>query len=117
MFFINLMLRDFAADQTLDESHIVDVFGMGWEGGFRMAVIPVVLVDIWVDDHTAILTRKLVEFVARPLTHQLSIHQRAMKHNDQRRMRRDVVRYILQELSRHAAGGDRILLIVGRWAG
>jgi len=40
MFFINVTLRDFAGDQTLDESHIVDVFGMGWEGGFRMAVIP-----------------------------------------------------------------------------
>lgn len=42
MFFINLTLRDFAGDQTLDESHIVDVFGMRWEGGFRTAVIPVV---------------------------------------------------------------------------
>jgi len=35
MFFINLTLRDFAGDQTLDESHIVDVFGVGWEGGFE----------------------------------------------------------------------------------
>jgi hypothetical protein len=40
------------------------------------------------------LIRQLIEFVASPLTHGLSIHQRAMKHNDQRRMRRDVVRYI-----------------------
>jgi hypothetical protein len=46
MFFINLTLRDFAGDQTLDESQIVDVFGMGWEGGFRMAVIPIVLIAI-----------------------------------------------------------------------
>jgi PAS domain S-box-containing protein len=81
MFFINLTLRDFAGDQTLDESHIVDVFGMGWEGGFRMAVIPVVLIAIWVDDHKAMLIRELVQFVASPLTHRLSIHQRAMKHN------------------------------------
>jgi hypothetical protein len=36
--------RIYAGDQTLYESHIVDVFGMGWEGGFRMAVIPVVLI-------------------------------------------------------------------------
>jgi hypothetical protein len=46
MFFINLTLRDFAGDQTLDESHIVDVFGTGWEGSFRMAVILVVLIAI-----------------------------------------------------------------------
>src|ERR1700738_1948155 len=119
MFFINLTLRDFAGDHTLDESHIVDVFGMGWEGGFRMAVIPVVLIGIWVDDHKAMLIRQWVEFVPSPLTHRLSIHQRAMKHNDQRRMRRDVVRYIFQELSRHAADGDRNLLNRGRqvWVG
>src|ERR1700681_4421763 len=109
MFFINLTLRDFASDQTLDESHIVDAIGMGCEGGLRMAVIPCVLIAIWVDDHKAMLIRQLVEFVACPLTHGLSIHQRAMKHNDQRRMRSDVVRNIFQELSRHAANGDRIL--------
>src|ERR1700730_10337786 len=114
MFFINLTLRDFAGDQTLNESHIVDVFGMGCEGGLRMAVIPGVLIAIWVEDHKAILIRQLVEFVASPLTHPLSIHQRAMKHNDQRRMRRDSVSYIFQELSRHAPDGDRILLNRGR---
>src|SRR6202790_2316837 len=114
MFFINLTLRDFAVNQTLDESHIVDVFGMGWKGGLRMAIIPGVLVAIWVDDHKTMLIRQLVEFVASPLTHRFSIHQRAMKHNDQRRMRRDVVRYIFQELSRHAADGDRTLLNRGR---
>src|SRR5260370_42185999 len=73
MFFINLTLRDFASDQTLDESHIIDVFGMGWEGGFRMAVIPGVLIVIWVDDHKSMLIRQLIEFVASPLTHQISI--------------------------------------------
>src|ERR1700688_2187430 len=114
MFFINPMLRDFAGDQTLDESHIVDVFDMGWEGGLRMAVIPGALIAIWVDDHKAMLIRQLVEFVAGPLTHRLSIHQRAMKHNDQRRMQRDVVRYIFQELSRHVADGSRFLLNRGR---
>jgi hypothetical protein len=114
MFFINLTLRAFAGDQTLDESYIVDMLGMGCEGGFRMAVIPVVLLAIWVDDHKAMLIRQLVEFVASPLTHRLSIHQRAMEHNDLRRMRSDVVRYIFQELSRHAAGGDRLLLNRGR---
>src|SRR6202049_95567 len=114
MFFINLMLRDFAGDKTLDESHIVDVFGMGWKGGLRMAVIPVVLIAIWVDDHKAMLIRQLIEFVASPLTHRLGIHQRAMKDNGQRRMRRDVVRYIFQVLSCHAADGDRILLNRGR---
>src|SRR3984893_1091902 len=114
MFFVNLALRGCSGDQTLDESRIVDVFGMGWEGGLRMAVIPGVLIAIWVDDHKAMLIRQLVEFVACPLTHRLSIHQRAMKHNDQRRMRRDVVRYIFQELTRHAADGDRILLNRGR---
>jgi len=55
---------------------IVDVFGMGCEGGFRMAVIPLVLIAIWVNDHKAMLIRQLVEFVASPLTHRLSIHQR-----------------------------------------
>src|ERR1700681_849138 len=114
MFLIDVTPRGFAGDQTLDESHIVDVFGMSWKGRLRMAVIPGVLIAIWVDDHKAMLIRQLVEFVASPLTHRLSIHQRAMKHNDQRRMRRDVVRYIFQELSRHAAGGDRILLNRGR---
>jgi hypothetical protein len=66
MFFINLTLRDFAGDQTLDESHIVDVFGMGWEGGFRMAVIPVVLIAIWVDGHKAMLIRQLIQSTHAP---------------------------------------------------
>jgi hypothetical protein len=66
MFVINLTLRDFPSDQALDESHIVDVFGMGCEGGFRMAVIPVVLIAIRVDHHKAMLIRQLVEFVASP---------------------------------------------------
>src|SRR6202022_2513355 len=61
MVFINLTLRDFAGDQTLDESHIVDVFGMGWEGGFRMAVVPVVLKAIWVDDRKPTLIRECAE--------------------------------------------------------
>src|SRR3984893_9242697 len=82
MFFINLTLRDFAGDQTLDESHIVDVFGMGWEAGFRMAVIPFGLIVIWVDDQKGTLIRQLGWVGWRRSVHFNEVE--AKSHNDQR---------------------------------